>query len=216
MYSFDLAEDFVRVKDKISKREFTVSYADYFAYCSHIKEAMNIAAAADGTSYTLPPGCLNIDFPSQKTIGLEVLIPEQRRSIIYSKIPETPYLIVAPRLKMKVLLVGVLSPKGVLQWSAKTITFHLALDAKGQELRHVPLPNVYSDGKVCWGGNAYNTPFPGNDLSPVMKYYEVFMSSPFNTDLWISFGEFSGPQKWFEHLSSVSEFPYDLLRSYSS
>ena len=44
---------------------------------------------------------------------------------------------------------------------------------------HVPLPNVYENGKICWGTNCPPIASPPN----IAKAWELFISSPFNGDL---------------------------------
>jgi len=44
---------------------------------------------------------------------------------------------------------------------------------------HVPFPNVYPDGRICWGTNTPPEARPEN----ARKVWELFFASPFNADL---------------------------------
>lgn len=46
-------------------------------------------------------------------------------------------------------------------------------------LWHAPFPNVYDDGRICWGKNK----IPAVDASKAEKIYDLFFTSPFNADL---------------------------------
>jgi hypothetical protein len=74
----------------------------------------------------------------------------------------------APRL----VLVG----SGSVYWLAATTTAHF--DADGFAY-HAPFPNVYQDGKICWGTNTPPEAIPEN----VRKVWDLFWEAPFNADL---------------------------------
>lgn len=44
---------------------------------------------------------------------------------------------------------------------------------------HAPFPNVYSDGKICWGRNTA----PKVNMESAFTAWELFFASPFNGDL---------------------------------
>lgn len=63
-------------------------------------------------------------------------------------------------------------------------TFHLfALAARqfhiGAEVFAAPFPNVYPDGRICWGQNAA----PKADAGNARSVWELFFRAPFNGDL---------------------------------
>ena len=74
----------------------------------------------------------------------------------------------APRL----VLVG----SGTLYWLAATTTQHFEADAFAYL---APYPNVYQDGKICWGTNSPPEATPEN----VRKVWDLFWTAPFNADL---------------------------------
>ncbi|KAM3090293.1 hypothetical protein ACKFKG_30345 [Phormidesmis sp. 146-35] len=59
-------------------------------------------------------------------------------------------------------------------WAVATKQFEP--DAVGY---HAPLPNVYDNGRICWGTNRPPIASPQN----IIKAWELFISSPFNGDL---------------------------------
>lgn len=59
-------------------------------------------------------------------------------------------------------------------WAVSTKQFEP--DATGY---HAPLPNVYENGRICWGTNYPPIASPQN----ITKAWDLFISSPFNGDL---------------------------------
>lgn len=47
----------------------------------------------------------------------------------------------------------------------------------------LPLPNMYSDGKMCYGSNSIPSSFPKNDISGISWLYTMTVESIFNNDL---------------------------------
>lgn len=70
------------------------------------------------------------------------------------------------------IMVGVESNYHI--WAVATKQFEP--DATGY---HAPLPNVYENGRICWGTNHPPIASPQN----IAKAWELFISSPFNGDL---------------------------------
>jgi PRTRC genetic system protein B len=59
-------------------------------------------------------------------------------------------------------------------WALKTDHFE-----REAPVFHAPFPNVYSDGRVCWGANTAPSPIPQN----ARKAWELFFGTPFNIHL---------------------------------
>ena len=80
-----------------------------------------------------------------------------------------------------------------------------------QGLHRLPFPNMYTDHKMCYGGNTMPVRFT-NNLRGLDYYYQILTQAPFNSDLGINGLTTSySPKTWFEFLSTCKEFPYELL-----
>jgi hypothetical protein len=78
-------------------------------------------------------------------------------------------------------------------------------------IHKLPFPNMYTDNKMCYGGNTMPVRFT-NNLRGLDYYYQILTQAPFNSDLGVN-GLTSSytPKSWFEFLASKTEFPYQLL-----
>ena len=97
------------------------------------------------------------------------------------------YVYSAPAQKVKIqVLESVLEiplPRTVVYHCDKTVhiwALSCATFDPGAMAYHLPLPNVYQDGKVCWGKNAA----PAADPGQARKTWELFFTgTAFNADL---------------------------------
>ncbi|MDQ2806413.1 MAG: prokaryotic E2 ligase family D protein [Chloroflexota bacterium] len=46
-------------------------------------------------------------------------------------------------------------------------------------LSHMPLPNIYSDGRICWGNN----PLPPASAAAMPQVWQLFLQAPFNNHI---------------------------------
>ncbi len=75
----------------------------------------------------------------------------------------------------------------------------------------IPFPNFYNDGLMCYGRNVMPVVFTDN-LRGLDYYYQVIINSPFNSDLGVKFVNWrKSVREWFEYLSTLEEFPYQLF-----
>jgi hypothetical protein len=75
----------------------------------------------------------------------------------------------------------------------------------------MPFSNVYGDNKLCYGDNTMPARLTDN-LRGLDYYYQILTLSPFNSDLGVNGVKgFHDPRPWYQHLSALKEFPYDLL-----
>lgn len=72
----------------------------------------------------------------------------------------------------------------------------------------VPFPNFYNDYRMCYGGNTMPVRFTDN-IRGLDYYYQIISVSPFNNDLGINVD--STIPAWFQTLTEVDKFPYELL-----
>jgi hypothetical protein len=78
-------------------------------------------------------------------------------------------------------------------------------------VHRLPFPNMYGDGRMCYGGNTMPVRF-NNNLRGLDYYYQVLTQSPFNSDLGLlGLTMRYTPRNWFEFLNGKKEFPYELL-----
>lgn len=133
------------------------------------------------------------------------------------------------------IVIGISLTKSGEEWrvnSAFYLTTKLSLNQLSRErlatsmIRNgsfttMPFTNVYSDGRLCYGGNSMPISITKDDFRPLSWYYEVLWNSPFNDDLGIYSlrdlrGKFPHYRDWFKHLASLAEqgkpFPYDELK----
>lgn len=78
----------------------------------------------------------------------------------------------------------------------------------------LPFPNQYGDGRMCVGQNNYKSLY-SNDLRGMNElFYGVLIDSAFNDDLGVRINLSINPNKWFEKLSKLDEFPFKYLSGY--
>lgn len=79
----------------------------------------------------------------------------------------------------------------------------------------LPMPNIYSEGRMCYGGNSVISTFTDN-LTTLDYYYRMLEESPFNNDLSIPCcTRTSNALSWMKYLSGKEEFPYKDLTSFN-
>ena len=77
----------------------------------------------------------------------------------------------------------------------------------------LPLSNVYEENTLCYGNNTMPSRFTDN-LRGLDYYYQILTIAPFNSDLGIrGLTTDYTPKNWYKHLSTLKQFPYDLLSS---
>lgn len=75
----------------------------------------------------------------------------------------------------------------------------------------LPFSNMYGDNRMCFGSNTMPARM-SNNLRGLDYYYQILTEAPFNSDLGINGLKSSyTPKNWYKHLSTLSEFPYDML-----
>lgn len=77
----------------------------------------------------------------------------------------------------------------------------------------LPLPNMYGDGRMCYGQNSMPSGFVDDNFKALDWYFKVLFSTPFNGDLHIPEVR-STPENWMEELSKCKVFPYYRLNEY--
>lgn len=78
----------------------------------------------------------------------------------------------------------------------------------------VPLPNMYSDGRMCYGHNTMPTGFMDNNFRALDWYFRVFFNSSFNTDLPVPEVN-RNASDWMKKLDKLPKFPYEELPHYA-
>ncbi len=79
------------------------------------------------------------------------------------------------------------------------------------KLYHYPFGNVYSDGKICFGGNSIPKCFSLSEIDEVIK---IFYGTPSNNDLWCTKyckDKYTGLRVLIEELSGKEFFPEETL-----
>lgn len=76
----------------------------------------------------------------------------------------------------------------------------------------LPLPNIFGDGRACYGGNTMPNGFK-TDLRGLDWYYLFLINSQFNSDLSVPGSTISSPADYIKFLKGKTEFPYsEVLR----
>lgn len=75
----------------------------------------------------------------------------------------------------------------------------------------VPLPNFYSDCRMCFGENQGIFQFVNRDFTGLEYYFTIVENSPFNNDLSPPNRGGRSNEAWFEYLSTLEEFPYEII-----
>jgi len=126
-----------------------------------------------------------------------------------------PHVIISFTLKKvndsiwQVMLVKYLSTSKSVSQLPDNIFFNKPQGEHG--IHKFPFPNMYSDDKMCYGGNTMPVRFT-NNLRGLDYYYQIITQAPFNSDLGVNgLTQSFTPEHWFTHLSGMKEFPYDLL-----
>ena len=74
-------------------------------------------------------------------------------------------------------------------------------------------PNMYNDGRMCYGQNSMPGGFIENNFRGLDWYFKVLYTAPFNSDLHVpEINE--APRNWIMSLSKLSKFPYEKLSGY--
>lgn len=87
--------------------------------------------------------------------------------------------------------------------------------------RHIwilPLPNIFHDARICFGGNSYIQNY-SKDLRTLHYLYKVIYDTPFNGDLGIpsvARGSRDGPSTWIKNLRGLEKFPYEKLQGFNA
>lgn len=75
----------------------------------------------------------------------------------------------------------------------------------------LPMPNMYGDNRMCFGGNTMPVRFT-NNLRGLDYYYQILTQAPFNGDLSINGLTSSySARGWLDYLQDEQKFPYHLL-----
>ena len=75
----------------------------------------------------------------------------------------------------------------------------------------IPLPNFYTEGRMCYGGNTMPVRMT-NNLRGLDYYYQILTLSPFNDDLGIRGTKKSfSPGNWLEELSKKTTFDFSEM-----
>jgi hypothetical protein len=96
--------------------------------------------------------------------------PAQMVQVTLVNLRPEPFVIEIPAPRTVLLGVG----RTYWLWAVKSKIFEADADAF-----HAPFPNVYGDGKVCWG----DTQPPEADAGKSRKIWELFFSTAFNDHL---------------------------------
>lgn len=94
-------------------------------------------------------------------------------------------------------------------------TKHMVGPSKKDRIWNLPLPNMYGDGRMCFGQNTLLVNFTDN-LRGLDWYFKVLYESPFNNDLGIrGVSSQPTPSSWLKTLADRAaqgqDFPYNLL-----
>jgi hypothetical protein len=82
-----------------------------------------------------------------------------------------------------------------------------------QGIFKLPISNMYGDNRMCYGSNTMPARFSDN-LRGLDYYFQIIGIAPFNSDLGINgISESRAPATWYQQLSTLEAFPYELLKN---
>lgn len=180
------------------------------------------AETEKGFNFKLPANTYAIEM-TKTGMKVGMYVPGEVREVTYltSRKPR-----VTPNVIVTVLLTGAKEEK----WrTSKAFYFCTSLSYQefskdiilgpdvSKKISTLPFSNVYQDGQLCFGGNAFPQNFPKGDLRQLRQFYDVLWSSPFNNDLGVRAlrnGNFT-VESWYENLAKLAAdgkpFPYNNL-----
>lgn len=198
----------------------------YQAFYDILSTALSAESNVKKTTYILPANCYLL---SSSGVEMEVscYYPGRVREVKFSNGDgSTPYSIVFPNI----IIHHLLKRNGDKWHLAVSYYYATSLNINALPLTHIqpgnrpkdvwplPLPNMFTDGKMCYGKNSLIINFEEN-LRGLDWYYRLLTDSPFNSDLMVpSLRNSVSPREWIELLAErVSEdpscsFPYELLK----
>lgn len=192
-----------------------------------LTQAMSIKATSVKSNFLLPAGCYNFGV-SATSLQISCYYPGKVRTIKFDDSRDggkmREYQIPFPNI----LITHTLS-KSKEEWKLGSTHYfctNLGVNSlpTGHPVRnpnggiwHVPLPNMYTDGRMCYGHNSLIINFPLDNLRGLDWYFRMLFESPFNTDLGVQeLSDSMGVKSWLLHLDGIGktggEFPYKKLR----
>lgn len=174
----------------------------------------------EGTTapFFLPENCVSFS-KSGSALELNLYFPEGRKTITHHK---TKMDVMFPNL----LMYFKLTPVNGDQWRVID-AFYFCTNRTVGELQSsiiktpsasnqvwvMPMPNMYENGRMCYGQNVMPGTF-SNNLRGLAWYYQVIFESAFNDDLGIrALNRSREPRAWLEYLENkeLTSFPYSEL-----
>lgn len=201
-----------------------VSHEDFF---ESIRNAMQKKVSVQSEKFLFPPGVVQFEqFPNEvrivtynpeKIIQAKFSRGESYRPSVHT-IP-LPNIVIAFRLK-----------RNSNGFSLSESHFYATDMSFGeiQGLEHfeyggrnrlwkLPLPNVFGDGRLCFGNNSMPNIFPENDFRQLGWYYKFLEETPFNSDLSIpDVPDWHNARDWINKLETFKTFPYHMLHRFSA
>lgn len=84
---------------------------------------------------------------------------------------------------------------------------------RSENIWALPFPNMYGDGRMCYGNNTMPSGFVDNNFRALDWYFQILFTAPYNADLHLP--EIAKrPYTWFTELSKLAKFPYAQLAEY--
>lgn len=197
-------KDIVTVKDATGSHLKTMSVTSFI----NLLKALNPEAVDSvGRPISLPTSILTIA-GSPALYSISMYFPEKEAVVRCSG---TNYNIVLPNIVLEIDLT-----EGPGCWTITRtkwmMTDRSRVDYKPEYGKVLAMPNVYSSGSMCYGGNA----LPGriyHDWTILDSlYHDVLLKSPFNNDLGVP-GVGASADDWLKTLSdrrlNGDKFPYE-------
>lgn len=116
--------------------------------------------------------------------------------------------------------------KAAQKWTVASVQFFSTIKTIGQlpttpiessqrsnGIWSLALPNMYADGKMCYGHNSVPYTFVDDNFKGLDWYYRLLYNSPFNSDLHVPEVR-ETPENWIKKLSKLEKFPYEVLPEY--
>lgn len=221
-------QEFVEVYDPLTKRFKKTSIRDF---ASALNSLVQEGEELEHTSYNFPEGLRYLGMSGEKRRAM-LFFPESIRPVYFPSLSGEPFNIIYPNMLIPVILEKS-SRNETETWSAIHAKFLMtrvgyeqlngefisgATSVNGNVVAPLAMPNIYDDGRMCYGQNHHSFPVTDTDLSGLNWYMYLLTTAPGNDDLTPP-GTGERASEWVEKLGCIAEeggsFPYDDVRPFS-
>lgn len=222
-----IRKEFVEVYDPVTNRYKKTSLRDF---ASSLGSLVQDQEELNHTAYNFPEGLRYLGMAGDRRY-LMLFFPESQRPINFPDISEDSFNIIYPNILIPITVEKrirnntevwepiesrfLMSRVGYDYFGNQFIPESTSIN--GEVIAPLAMPNIYDDGRMCFGQNNSNFPVTDTDLSGLNGYLYLLTSAPGNDDLTPP-GVRDRASEWVERLKDIAEengsFPYDDVRPF--